>query len=404
MSAMKADREGGSIPLVLLAAIVLGGIIIALFTDVTTGRRLAVADRDFHQAVQLADAGLQEALVLLDSPNDAVGVDLPEVGQEFPEPFTAALHRGEYVWNARRTGSWSWEIRSVGMVGGRQRVLEASIAQDAPFDAAAFGDQFVRMGGGNVANSYLRHEGNACTQDTGLGYIASNHSIDVNPNQDIDGVLLYGGADYSKGNAPLVGSHTDKRQLANIAKAAYEEGGACWGEDVHVLDVLPPELEAGATYCVRQAEFPKDATDLSGQSDEPTIIYIKGDGDLTLQGQGGGSGGASEVNVSDAPCPNAAALQIYLDHGRVRFGNHSKIAAGIYAPNSTCRGNPSAAQATVYGSLICGSIGDSSSGNQGGWSFYYDQAMGAIASGPPVLSGIREEHTSTTSFSSGNTG
>ena len=392
-------KDQGSIPLVLLASIVFAGLIVALFTDVTTGRQLAVADRDFQQAVQIADAGLQDAYAVLSRLDDPEAPALPEINAEFDEPFSATVGRGTFTWNARRVGVDSWEIRSRGAFGERARILEARMGQESLFDAAAFGDQWVRMAGGNVADSYNRDGGAACYEDTGVGYVATNELMDINPNQDIDGVILYGDADYARGTAPLIYSVKDERRLPNIARDAFRAGGKCY--DREILSGLPEQLERGEVYCVENAEFPKDSTELfaeHGDENEPTEIYIRDDGRLTLAGQGGGSGGPSSVNMKGKPCPEATALQIYVDHGDVRFGNQSEIAAGIYAPNSTCRGDSSAAQASIYGSLICGSIGSGESGNQGGWSFHYDEGLGAIAQGDVVFSTVREEHDSTTSF------
>jgi hypothetical protein len=52
------------------------------------------------------------------------------------------------------------------------------------------------------------------------------------------------------------------------------------------------------------------------------------------------------------------------------------VAAGIYAPESECGGNPSNAQAEIFGSLICRDIT-----NQGGWGFHYDQQLLTLGDG-----------------------
>jgi len=90
--------------------------------------------------------------------------------------------------------------------------------------------------------------------------------------------------------------------------------------------------------------------------------------------------------------PTAANLQIFSagtqnlndssqDVENVGIGNQSWIGAAIYAPRAACLGNPSAAQADVYGALICGSIGRITSGNQGGWAFHYDDALMQLGTG-----------------------
>lgn len=386
--------ESGSIPLVLLAAIVLGGLIIALYMDVSTGLRLASADRDFNQAVQVADAGLQEAFTTLTSLDEE---DLPEVGDLLPGPHPGTLGRGSYEWSARRVGAGTWQVRSEGEFGTGARVLEATMGPLYLFGLAAFGDVLIELRGGNDATSY-----NDTTINGGLGAVGSNNQITLRGNAEVDWVMRYGGASYNDGGVIRSGGGIetgDHQDLPDLGSEAYAEGGACEGgaEYDDIMDV--EELERGETYCVAQARFPAGLHLLGGDSDEPTRIFIAPSGNLELLGQGNNPcTGASCVNVTaDDDQPDATALEIYLagGGGEVLANNHSKIAAGIYAPLSNCSG-PNA-QGDIYGSIVCRTLD-----SKGGWEFHYDERFDEVSSTYFTIHSIREEPGGTTSFTTGD--
>lgn len=388
----RSSTETGSIPLVLLAAIILGGLIIALYMDVSTGLRLASADRDFNQAVQVADAGLQEAFTALSSLDEE---DMPALGEVLDTTTTGVLGRGNYEWTARRTGAASWQVRSEGEFGEASRVLEASMGPMSLFGLAAFGDILIELRGANDADSY-----NETTTSGGRGTVGSNNQITLRGNATVDWVKRYGGASYNGGGVIRSGGGIetgDHQDLPDLGSEAYADGGVCDGATLHddITDVFP--MQRGETYCVTQARFPAGQHLLHGDSDEPTRIYIAPSGNLELLGQGNNPcTGASCVNViseSDTQ-PDATALEIYLagGGGQVLANNHSRIAAGIYAPLSNCSG-PNA-QGHVYGSIVCRTLD-----SKGGWSFHYDERFDEVRSTYFSIHSIREEPGGTTSFS-----
>lgn len=388
--------ESGSIPLVLLAAIILGGLIIALYMDVSTGLRLASADRDFNQAVQVADAGLQEAFTALAALDES---DMPPVGEVLEGATTGDLGRGNYEWTARRVGAASWQVRSEGEFGEAARVLEASMGPMSLFGLAAFGDVLLELRGANAADSY-----NATTTSGGRGTVGSNNQITLRGNALVDWVMRYGGASYDAaeknirdGGGIETGDHQD---LPDLGSEAYAAGGACDGATLYddITDVFP--MQRGETYCVTQARFPAGQHLLHGDSDEPTRIFIAPSGNLELLGQGNNPcTGASCVNIIDADDkqPDATALEIYLagGGGEVLANNHSRIAAGIYAPLSNCSG-PNA-QGHVFGSIVCRTLD-----SKGGWQFHYDERFDEVRSTYFSIHSIREEPGGTTSFTTGD--
>jgi hypothetical protein len=388
--------QEGSIPLVLLASIILAGLIVALFIDVITGVRLARDDRDFNQAIQIADAGMQEAFTVLARLDEG---DMPPVGQDYlGGPQTGALSTGEYNWTARRVANNRWQVRSEGEFGEKLRVMEASMGPETLFALAAFADLKIELRGGNDADSY-----NAATANGGRGSVGSNKEIILRGSAAVDWVMRYDNATYNSGGIIRGGIETGEyQQLPDIGSSAYNEiDGACatGAEHDDITSVLP--LVQGETYCVAKARFPEGQHTIisSGDADQdalPTKIYIAPSGNLELLGSGNTRcDKVSCVNwdVGDTK-PDATRLEIYLAGGGgvVKANNHTVIAAGIYAPLSNCSG-PNA-QGDIYGSIVCRTLD-----SKGGWNFHYDERFEDAEAEYFAIQGIREETTTSTSFS-----
>jgi hypothetical protein len=399
---MRNDPRGtehGSIPLVILAAIVLGGIIIALYLDVSTGLRLSAADRDFNQAIQVADAGLQQAFTTLATLDPA---DRPAIGEELVVPEQdGELGRGTYNWTARRVGSNRWEVRSTGEFGVHTRVLEAQMRPLQLFGLAAFADLLLELRGANAADSYSAG---------GFGSVGSNNRVVLRGNATVDWVTLYGDATYNQGGIIRTGGgiddENDEMDLPDLGQRAYAEDGdgPCSGgvEYDDVSDIVGP-LVRGVDYCVAQATFgPGEHPVVDNGNEElndlPARIYIAPSGNLELRGQGNTRcSGVACVNWTVGETqPDATALQIYLagGEGEVKANNHTVIAAGIYAPRSNCSG-PNA-QGDVYGSIVCRTLD-----SKGGWNFHFDERFNDVDLEYFAIHGVREEPGGTTSFNSG---
>ncbi len=399
MSSETRTREQGSIPLVLLAAIVLGGIVIALYLDVSTGLRLSAADRDFNQAIQVADAGLQRAFTTLAALDPA---DRPAVGEELvAAEQDGELGRGTYNWTARRVGSNRWEVRSTGEFGTHTRVLEAEMRPLQLFGLAAFADLLLELRGANDADSY-----NDTTTNGGYGTVGSNNRVVLRGNATVDWVTLYGDATYNFGGIIRTGGgiddENDEMYLPDLGLQAYSEDGPCsLGPDYNDVSEIAT-LYRGETYCVAQANFeagehPIVDNPIADRNTEPTRIYIAPSGNLELRGQGNTRcTGVACVNWTVGETqPEATALEIYLagGEGEVKANNHTVIAAGIYAPRSNCSG-PNA-QGDIYGSIVCRTLD-----SKGGWNFHYDERFSDVDMEYFAIRGVREEPGGTTSFRS----
>jgi hypothetical protein len=377
------DRhEEGSIVLVMLAAIILGGLVAVLFADVRMGQQTARQDRDFHQAIQVADAGLQHAFVEL--ANRDPDEDTLPIGASIGENRLLD-GGGEFEWTATRVGRARWHVRSEGEYRGSQRAVEATVGPHHLFQLAAFGDLRLELRGGNSATSY---------PTTGNGRVGSNNLIQLRGNATVDWVMRYNNATYSDKGVVRVGVETipEPAYLPNYGEVAYAEGGVCATSTGGAYNGSFP-LERGKTYCFSNVYFPAGKHLLVGNSTEPTRIYIAPSGNLELGGQGNQRcGGVACVNWSPGETkPDATALEIYLASGTVKANNHTVIAAGIYAPTSACEG-PNA-QGDVYGSIVCRTLD-----SVGGWTFHYDNRFEDVTVDEFAIYGWREELMGTTGF------
>jgi hypothetical protein len=396
----RSDEEG-SLPLVILVAIIVGGLIAVVFADVSMGQKTARHDRDFNQSVQVADAGLQIAFTELATvdPDDA---SLPPVGGELVRSGT--VDDGDWEWSAKRVGRTRWQVRSSGSYGGTTRVLEATIGPRQLFALAAFADLKLELRGGNNADSY-----NSTTWGTGNGAVGSNNEIVLRGNATVDWVMRYANATYSEKGIVVNGveSSDDPAYLPPLGAEAYADGGVCY-EAEPIAYSGQFKLVQGKTYCFTSVSFPEGNHLLVSEADStdptvspvavdpagPTKIYIAPSGNLSLLGQGNtGCSGAACVNIDPVDKPDATRLEIYLASGEVLANNHTKIAAGIYAPNSNCSG-PNA-QGDIYGAIVCRTLD-----SKGGWAFHYDDRFNDVETEDFAVVGWREETVGTTSFSS----
>ena len=406
-------HDRGSIPLVLLAIIALSLTIGALVVTTIGGSQAAQFDEQYTFTVQAADTGAQEGadrLIRAHSSDDLeaqsvpAGCD-PASWSSCPvfDSGTGTFNGLAYSWEARKVGPLSWQVRSTGTSpGGVAREVVVEVEDTSRFFIAAFADQGLEMRGGNSADSY-----GSSAWYTGNGIVGSNESIRLNGGAtDVDGVHLYnwdnnddfGRCRHTGGNGcddvlatpeaihpsarigpPLVvggpilaTDFIDEQRpscptpLPNYTASTYDGGSGRLGT-------------AGTSTVLCFASFTVDR-DVQVLGEVQVYLY----GDLLISNH-------TSLNCSGctpgSSTPVASNLRFYLDGGtRVAFGNHSKVAAGIYAIESTCEGNPSNAQANIYGSLICGTIS-----NQGGWSFHYDDRLGLTGSGNYRTSVWREE-------------
>lgn len=164
---MPARDERGSIPLALLAVLVISGLVVVLLVTTVSAQRQARHDRDFTTVLFAADAAVQQARFRLGASTSlttrvplagstAAGVqeDCPLLGESWCVTGGSAA-TGTYEWYAQRIGyTRSWEVFAAGDRNGVRRRLRVIVEEGRRFFASAFADTIANFGNNNVADSY----------------------------------------------------------------------------------------------------------------------------------------------------------------------------------------------------------------------------------------------------------
>lgn len=400
------SRESGSLPVAVLVAIVVGGLVIVLTSRTMLSQEQVRFDRDFQLAVNSAEAGLSQALNVIQTlPPGSTTTSLSSADSDLP----TELRGHPFEWTAEKQTNGTWQVRSTGWHGDDVwRTLEAEVDDAAAFSVAAFGRIGVRMVGNNKAVSF---------PPTGFGTVGTNGLMSIIGNSTADLVLLMGqdatcvqfDADENTCNDNPIQGQAEKLDFdAMIADVESEISEACGDEDFVSFDIdVHGPLQSGEVYCftdlitgnhqsVGVTVDPSHRNDDSGLVDPGARVYVS-PGPIQI-------GNHNRINCPSCSGvgsdPDSSALRITTDSPSFRVGNNSHVAAAIMAPKAICHGNPSAAQADIYGSLICNRIGNEGSGNQGGWSFHFDVRLLALGNGRYEITALREEVGGTTSFDS----
>lgn len=184
-------RERGSLPLALLAVIIVAGLVVVLVVRIVGTQSQVRFDQGFHASLPVADAGVNLGKFWLNNGNmlkaddpcdgDYKPSDFP-VGCSTP-PETREIDGHPYTFHLTRVSDREWEVDSTGVdarTGVERRVI--STIQEIPLvNVALFADTILNFAGGNAADSY--NSGNVPPAEawcTGHGFIASNGVVDLN--------------------------------------------------------------------------------------------------------------------------------------------------------------------------------------------------------------------------------
>lgn len=384
----RLSDERGSMVIALMAVIVTSGLMVALTASTVAGHRGVNFDRDHVRVVQGADAGVEHAI---DSLRTSGGVTPTNVTEAAALTAGDARYWYEIVQSPTLTNAFV--INSHARIGADTvRHVTAEVAQPRPFQLAAFADNQLTLRGGNSANSFSSVAAGAW--NTGLGRIGSNGTITLNGNVGADDAELHDfdadanlGRCTSNGNAvcsgvDTVGPETDV--TSEVATGFIDDAintvtpapGAC-GNPATATAFTGTSLAARAQpYCFTTMTITGNFT-VTGATGN-AIVY------LTNPTAAATFAVSNKLTVNCPSCsgtggvrPNPARLQIFTKSvGGIRIGNHSHVAASIFAPRATCGGNPSNAGANFYGSMVCSIIT-----NQGAWSFHYDDQLRNVGVG-----------------------
>jgi len=210
-SPARLSSDDGSMPLALLAAIIVAALITVTVSTTITGQRAARFDRDFTEVLHGADAGVQQALYQLNAAPEQLEAAL--TAQPAPNPprtptYSGTIDDTDYEWYAEQTAPRQWQVTSTGDLVGRDRVVVAAIEERAQFFPGAFGDQLVALNG--TSSQIDSYNSGTCTTPaeqcqwgstngdpyqsvygTGNGGLGSNEIIDVTGNPETKHIFLY---------------------------------------------------------------------------------------------------------------------------------------------------------------------------------------------------------------------
>jgi hypothetical protein len=380
MSRRTRDDEG-SMMLFFFVLLVVGGLtVVSLATAVAT-QKSTRHTQSFTQALPAADKNIERAVLMLNT-NQSTALPAAPGGTELDSTTGCPKSTSTTTWYATKVAANAYKVWSRNTVNGVTRCVHATISQPSRFNLAAFADASVQFRGANLANSYNHL---TAANGTGNGDVGSNDFVTFNGNATADGVQLYDWANdpnSARCSGAICGGTTTSTVdgaldiSSNASQVFIRDALAACGTTLpaYVSSQSSNTLPAGV-QCYSSMNFDSTTTvqgttgtscDPTSAGYNPTIVYVLGNISV---------GNHLNVNFTSST-PNACNLQIYMLGSSVAIGNHSNVAAAIYAPNADCSGNPSNAQADVYGSAICKSIG-----NQGGWTFHYDDALSSMGNG-----------------------
>ena len=364
--------EQGSMVVALLAAIVASGLMMTITATAVTGHRSVRFDRDHIRAVQGADAGVEEVIAGLSNPDPLLRPTLP--AGWLPADKTAGPATYNYRIDPWPGEAGAWQVKSRGTIGGETRNVSAIISQPKPFQLVAFADSHMVLRGGNGANSY-----NSSVWGTGEGNLGSNGTITLNGSVTADDAELHDWETNpdptrctSNGNTVCAGADqvAPKTDVASTEAMGFiDDAIAAYCPATPVAFTGTSLAASGTPYCFTTMNLTADFT-VTGTGN--AIVYLTNPGTTSTFAVAN----KAKVNCplctgTGGPRPDAARLQIFTKSvGPIRIGNHSHVAASIYAPRATCGGNPSNAGANFYGSMVCAIIT-----NQGAWQFHYDDRL-----------------------------
>lgn len=372
----------GSLMIAMMLTIVISGLLVVLTTNALRAQNSARNDKTFHDALFIAETGLEDAVAEL---NTGVHDDLTGGSTVTGSGTTTS---GRYQWEAMRVSADTWAVRTEGTTPGERgetRTLEAQVRRPAIFFLAAFGDADLLFRGENTVDSY---------PSGAFGAIGANNTVTMRGNAAADAVNLYGpSAEFdcsgTSCDSPQVG--WDEPVFLDT-DMVYDRHQQC--EDAGITPTtlkasnlsgsIPPHPDG--FYCATDVIFDVDTT-ITGTEDDPVIIYATGDvlvpnSHTSVNCDVGCEGNPNTTGMS----PEPMALQIYTTGSRVEFANQSEMAAAIYAPNATCQGAPSNAKVEFYGALFCATVT-----NQGGWEFYFDEQLLQLGAEDYAVTDWRDE-------------
>lgn len=405
---MTSHAESGSLPMVLLVALVLSGIVIAVGISTQTGATTARQDRNFNAAVHVADAGVQEAYTTI--------AQITAEQQDLPAGDPDLLDEGDtvdgdgviddkpYRWVATFEGATGWEVVSTGHRGDTARTLVAEVGAQQMHPLALYAKTSMGFNGLPSGAARAFDATGSSVDVVDMDYLlGSSGAVTVNGSCE-EGIILYGDGSIDTDDCdPEPEPASDPDLDWDPAKDAFSQGGVCYDDDAGepLIDDATfkqhrdaDALVHGTSYCVSEVTIHKGAQiEVTGDPDDgPAEIFIEPSGDFSYP-----SGGTKSVNVpmsgNDGPdiaggdeAPDTLALRVYMSGGEFGLRSKSHFAGLLWGPTTAC--TASNGNTYTYGALVCGTFN-----NNGNWSHWYDVAAGEVDDGRLMVNSYREDAT-----------
>lgn len=410
MPGPRLGEERGSLPLALLAMLIVGSVISVTTATVITGQQQSRFDQGFEQSLPIAEVGLDRMVSLVES---------RAMTESFTMPSTPA-GGGTYAGQAVRSDG-TWAITSTGTAAdGTQRMVQATVANASVFDQAAFGLHGANLGGGNRADSYrsgtwsgpiftrLENLGLVCdardrpdplsgdricpARATGNGVISTNGVLKLNGTATfgaVDGAEIHYASEVvadplpgatGRCDGPLTCDGYNQPRDATLPVADGNRKLEYFRERVDPPPVTLPSSPVGefdganktlgpGTYVFTNATL-YSTTTFTGTPENPVVIYLTG----TLRVSKQQDINFDIMNAVFGPRPSPSLLIFSATAGTAfDLSNQVRISAALYGPNGSFAGG---AQSQLFGAVVANSIN-----NNGGWKFHYDEALREVTTG-----------------------
>ena len=394
--------EHGSLPLTMLTALILAGVVVTVGISITTGVNTARHDRDFNASIQIADAGVQQAytqIAQLTAEQDELDPTDPELLSAGSVVEGSGELDGEtFAWAATFDGSGVWSVVSKGGRGETERTLVADIGARNLFPLSLYADVSMQFNGlpSGTARAY-----NAAGQQVNMTHLLGSAGPITLNGQCRTGVVLFDEATINRSCDPTPQPGVAPDVDADFAKDAFE-GGVCASGTNNAqfqADLAAGALLRGRDYCVsgvtigngQRIAVVAPPADLGLDGTAPARIYVEPSGDFSFS-----SGNTKLLNpgvASGTPnppgsAPESTALEVFMSGGNFNLRSNSHFAGVLWAPTTAC--NASNGNTYSYGALVCGTFN-----NNGNWTHWYDTEAGEITDGLLTVNSYGEDPSAT---------
>jgi Tfp pilus assembly protein PilX len=385
-----SERERGSIAIVMMVMLVCTGLVVGVLQVTYTGLRVSRRSGDSANALQVADAGINDAARRIPTAQTSTFDDTVSLGSAGSYTFTATFEVGTNVWHLDSTGTDPTGVK---------RRVKADARSDSLFSAGLLTNALLALRAGSTVDSYT-NGANTCT---GHGIIGTNDSTNLSfqgsagqncsGNYAADGCIAYGDGTQPLPPigtaecppAPKTVKTSPKFPMTPIPAAAYSD---------LTLNTSPTTCDTTHPIAGGYRYYQSSVTMRDGCWISPlgTRAVIFTPGNVTVgdtNGLGGDvnrppanradlCGSVSTSSTARDYCPGwPANLQIFMvgGGGAMAFNNHGKFWGVIYGPQSAVlnagSGSP---HVDIWGSIIANS---SSSNAQ--FSMHYDESLSDLA-------------------------